>query len=83
MDKPVLDKQEVIFFLGVPEKIIEQYTSERYVKDWQAQKVTVPPMPMIEFGGHTKRFIKARVLEWMEAHFGNVITHKGKGGKPA
>lgn len=69
MDKVMVDQRELEYLTGIPVKIIEQYTSDRYWKDYRAKKVKVPPLPMVEFGGHTKRFIIARVVAWAEEHF--------------
>lgn len=69
MDKVMVDQRELEYLTGIPVKIIEQYTSDRYWKDWRAKKVKVPPLPMVEFGGHTKRFIIAKVVAWAEEHF--------------
>ena len=79
MDKLMVDQRELEYLTGIPVKVIEQYTSDRYWKDWHAKKVKVPPLPMVEFGGHTKRFILARVVAWAEENFSGPEARKFRG----
>ncbi len=80
-DKLMVDQRELEYLLSIPVKVIEQYTSDRYVKDWRAKRVAVPPLPMVDLGPHTKRFVIARVMSWMEENFGTVTRAEAPGSK--
>ena len=79
MDEIMVDQRTLEYRLKLPVKVIERYTSEAHRKDYIFKRVTTPPLPMVEFGDNTKRFIISDVLVWVKQHFGNAGYDAEKG----
>ncbi len=81
MSKLMVDQRELEYLTGIPDKVIEKYTSEAYHRDFKLKRVTKPPLPMVEFGPHTKRFVIAKVLAWAEQYFSKGFEQEDRGRK--
>lgn len=78
--KMMVDQRTLEYQLSIPEKVIEHYTSDAYHRLWRQKKVKVPPLPMVEFGEKTKRFMLDLVREWALKFFDKERAFEAGGG---